>query len=286
MDGRRSQWIAFDALFFGSTTCDRLLDEFGPAGVTVWLAYLCACKRNLVPGQISVLGDADTLAQLGLPGLPLVNSTGEEWTLDALWTQLGRAKNVSRRRRGRVTDIVCTRWGHWQKDLQRDQQAEKKRRSRLGNAGTKDGRSTDDSRTDKDIDKTGTSTGTRHTPSPHDDGDPGPVEPGGEAYVPTTFEAFWQSYPDHARQDRAGTRRAWNAATARGVSDLDMLRALEAWVAHWATVEPQFVPHSANWLKRARYETPPPPPATTKAEKRAAQTVTVLTEFMSKEEAS
>lgn len=114
MDKRRRRWIVFDSMFFASQLADGILERFGPTGITVWVAFLCACKRNLVPGQITVAGQEDTLAQLGLHGLVLVDSAGDNWELDAFWTYLGRMKHVRRRRHGRRQDVIATRWEQWQ----------------------------------------------------------------------------------------------------------------------------------------------------------------------------
>lgn len=279
MDGRRAQWFAVDSMFFGSSLAQDMMARFGACGVTVWFAYLAACKRNLVPGQITVLNDADAMAQLGLSGMNLVNNDGEPFELSDFWRRLGELHTTARRRHGGASTIICRGWDEWQTSIRRDNDAKRKSRSRAKNAR-------DIVVTDKDIDKRVTGTGTRHIPPVHDDGDPGPVEPGGEAYTPTTFEAFWNAYPDHARSDRAGTKRAWHAATARGVSDVDMLHALDAWLTHWRTVEPQYVPRPVNWLKRNQWETPPPAPALNKAEARTAATITVLSDFINEGEAS
>jgi hypothetical protein len=130
MDGRRHQWLAFDAMFFGNRVTLDLLERFGPAGVLVWIAFLCACKRATVPGTVSVLSDADALGQLGLTGLALVDNAGDKWELADLWKRLGQLKQMSRRRRGQTTDIVATRWEQWQYTAYTQVRAERKSRSR------------------------------------------------------------------------------------------------------------------------------------------------------------
>lgn len=124
MDRRRRQWLAVDVHYYDSTLAESLREEFGINAVVIFDAYLRACKRNSVQGQLTYGSDADFLAQIGLPGLALVDETGTGWTLDALWTFLGRMKNIRRTVRGRLTNVRATRWEQWET-----------RRSRARNAG-------------------------------------------------------------------------------------------------------------------------------------------------------
>lgn len=143
MDRRRRRFVAWDVLFFDGTFGVMLRERFGPTGITLFLAFICACKRSIVPGQIEYGSEADFLAQVGLPDLRMVNEAGEEWTLDEFWRALGDHKQTSRTRRGRLVNVRSTRWERWQVDITSEITAERKRRSRATNTGTKHGQSTD-----------------------------------------------------------------------------------------------------------------------------------------------
>ena len=277
-DRRRSQWIAFDSMFFGNELAVDILDRFGTAGVTVWLAYLCACKRNLVPGQISYLTDADCLAQLGLSGVELRDATGAELDLNAFWTRLGQLKNVSRRRRGHVTDLRCTRWEEWQQSYGKERQAAQKARSRLGNTETKPGRSEDDPGTDRDIDRDrDTDQDKTYTPA----ADHTPTHPD-DPLLPTGFDAFWSRWPPDRRIQRSLANQAWRAARANGTSEVEILQGVDAWATFWtaSATDPQFIPNPANWLKRSQWQDDPPTPATTNGSRKAHDIETAITSFI------
>lgn len=269
-DRRRSQWIALDSFFFGSDLHAELQERFGPAGVCVWVAYLCACKRNLVQGQISYHSDADALAQMGLHGLELVNQDGEEWTMDALWTYLGRVKNVSRRRRGRVTDVLCTRWERWQKTARMQQQAEQKSSSRPGNTETLRGQYVDVTATDRDSDSDNYTDRDSETRSP---------------LLASGFDAFWNEYPRQAQSGEA--RKAWRAARGRGVSETDMLIGLRSWCSYWRAegTEEQFIPYAAKFIRSEKYAETPPQARQSKAQKRTGQLIGVIESFVAEESA-
>jgi len=127
-NGRR--WIALDADFFANQFTDRLLDRFGPAGVCLFVAFLCACKRSRIQGQISYISDAEALDLLGLRHLPLIDSSGDNWCLDDLWKFTGTQKQTSRTQRGRLRIVKASHWALWQKSFQRQEEAERKSRSR------------------------------------------------------------------------------------------------------------------------------------------------------------
>lgn len=114
-DARRRQWISWDVFFNTGTLGSTLREEYGVVGCWVFNSYLCACKKNSVQGRISYTSDAEALAIMGLPGLQLVNEAGEPFTLDDLWTFLARKRQIRRTRRGRITDVISTRWEQWQK---------------------------------------------------------------------------------------------------------------------------------------------------------------------------
>lgn len=114
MDGRRRPWLAMDVYYYDSNLATGVRERFGVIGLTVFDAFLRACKRNPVEGQVAYANVPDFLMQIGLPGLRLVDEVGDEWTLDMLWTFLGRMKNVRKTSRGRITYVRSTRWERWQ----------------------------------------------------------------------------------------------------------------------------------------------------------------------------
>lgn len=123
-DGRR--WLALDADMFGKRFTHDLYDRFGPTGVAVWVAFLCACKQSRVPGRIKVMNSTQAAYELGIAGWELVDNKGEPWDLDDFWTFTGRKKQTRRTPHGRRTDarrtpygqcfdVVATHWERWQK---------------------------------------------------------------------------------------------------------------------------------------------------------------------------
>jgi hypothetical protein len=123
-NGRR--WLALDADLFGNTFTAQLLERFGWAGVGVWIAFLCACKRSPTQGQIHYFGEAEALMLLDVVGLPLVDNSGEKWTLDDFWTFTGRMKQTRRTSRGRVRYVKSTHWERWQKSVAKQSERERK----------------------------------------------------------------------------------------------------------------------------------------------------------------
>lgn len=156
-DRRRSRWIAADAHFYAGKLGADLRARFGPVGLLCFDAFLRACKLNNIEGQITYNGTQESfLAVVGLPFLELVDEDGDNWTLDAFWTYLGDRKQTSRRRRGRLVDVISTNWGKWQKDFRRQLDSERKGGSGGGitaeDAPEIDGESTADAPPYKDID--------------------------------------------------------------------------------------------------------------------------------------
>lgn len=284
IDKRRSPWIAWDSGFYASSLGDGLAERFGSAGIVLWNAYLCTCKRALVPGQIAVYNDHDTLSQLGVPWLNLVNEDGEPFTLDTFWTYLGRMKHVSRTRRGRATYVTCTHWEAWQHDARRDVEATRKRRSRQETTGTMQAetRTQRETFTETDTDTfTETDTPAATTP-PRDLAVVTEIR-----ILPTEFDAFWQRWPTHARQAEAEARKAWKAARGRGVTDIEMLEGVARWTAFWEQNEtdPKFIPHPGNWLTKRRWLDAPPvsKPKLSRGQKRSAELVEAYREFTTEE---
>lgn len=136
--GRR--WLAVDADMFGKPFTLDLQDRFGPAGVAVWVAFLCACKQSRTPGRIRLMNNAQAMETLGLVGWELVDPKGEPWDLNDFFAFTGRKKQTRRvpvgRRDSRRTptgqcfDVDATHWERWQDAGRRATEAEQKRRSR------------------------------------------------------------------------------------------------------------------------------------------------------------
>lgn len=274
-DGRRSQFIIIDSHIMASNTMGGILDQFGPCGSALWFAYLTACKRNLVQGQITVSSDADTLAQLGLHGIRLVNDNGDAFTLDAFWTYLGRMKKVSRTPRGRAVNIRCTGWERWQSTSARDLKRERMRSSRAGNTGTDlhDAATNTDTETDTG-DDTDTDTKTDLSPPPLAVVQDLPL-------LPVGFDAFWIRWPEDARLQEDEARKAWKAALSHG-TDVDIMRGAETWAAHWrdAGTDVQWIPYPANWLKKKGWRDMPKAPPLSKGEKQNAEIQRNAAEFL------
>lgn len=150
---KRQRWFALDVHVFDSDTGVGLREEFGTAGLCMWVGFLAACKRSNVPGQITYSSDAECLAQMGLPGLELVDEEGEPFTLEDFWTYLGHHKQTARTARRRLQHVRATRFEQWQQTVGRAREAERKSRSRAQNSRTNSGHVPDKNRTDIDSDK-------------------------------------------------------------------------------------------------------------------------------------
>lgn len=134
VDKRRGRWIAFDASFFDNNVGLMIRDRFGPVGIALFVAFLAACKRNVVQGQVEYGSEPDALAQFGLPGLELVNEKGDSFSLQSFWRALAAHKQVSTSTRGRLVQVRSSRWERWQEGFASQTTATKKRRSRAMNA--------------------------------------------------------------------------------------------------------------------------------------------------------
>jgi hypothetical protein len=131
MSGR---WVAIDAFFFAKPFGQALLERFGPAGLVVFLSFICKCKDGNPPGTITYSGgEPGGLAHLGLVGLQLVDNRGEKWTLDDLWRFTGERHTTKRRRRGDVLTVIARHWDEWQRERERYLSRERKRRWREKN---------------------------------------------------------------------------------------------------------------------------------------------------------
>lgn len=170
-DRRRRRWIAADVDYYATPLADAIRDRFGVIGLTVFDAFLRACKKNSVEGQISYTCVADFLGIVGLPGLQLVNEEGVEWDLEDLWRLLGDHKQTLRRRRGRVTQILSRRWEQWQNTTVRARGESQTRRSAATNtdALADESEPVSSPDLDLDLDSDNDSDSDRKTAPPSDD---------------------------------------------------------------------------------------------------------------------
>lgn len=135
-EGRR--WLAVDADMFSKRFINDLHERFGPAGVAVWVAFLCACKMSPQQGKVRMASDHDGMYKLGLSGWDLIDNKGEPWTLTEFFEFTGRKKQTRRvavqlsdsRRIAaqRLLDVCATHWEHWQDACRTDVERLRKRR--------------------------------------------------------------------------------------------------------------------------------------------------------------
>lgn len=128
--GRR--WLAFDADFFFNPFVARMNAQFGPAGVLVFTAFLCACKRSTVPGTFTYTNEPEALVLLGLADVELVDPKGQPFTLGDVWKVTGTLKQTKKTRISGRWKITATHWERWQKDLRREEDAQRKAVKRSG----------------------------------------------------------------------------------------------------------------------------------------------------------
>lgn len=144
------QWLVFDADFFDNSFTAALLDRYGPTGIVVFMAFLCACKRNHIQGRISYRNEFEALEKFGLAELGLVDNRGLPFTLDEYFDFTGTYKQTRRTRQGHTWNVFATGWEEWQQSKNRLLAAERKRRSRAENSHKNMGR---DSDSENDIEK-------------------------------------------------------------------------------------------------------------------------------------
>lgn len=107
MDRRRRQWIPVDVdLFSGSGRA--AYEQFGHAGLVVWIAFLTACQKANVQGQLHWRSENEALVKMGLDGydLPFSLVTFFSWTGRKHWTTT-KAKDG-------VQTTTARRWDDWQ----------------------------------------------------------------------------------------------------------------------------------------------------------------------------
>lgn len=267
MDGRRTRWHAWDADFLGGKLGVGIRQRYGVVGIVVFLAFVSACKRNHVQGQITYHTPEEGLSMMGLPGLRLVNEQGEQWTLDMLWTYCGQQKVTSRRHRGDLTDILSTRWRRWQIDYGRQVEAEKKKAQRhagdtsdtsqtplgdLSDTTTSHaedlveprkpagqpmellGRYEDANPSDKDIDKDIDKDQTKTLADKPAD----------------VFPEFWSAYPRKVAKGAAV--KAWKTASHK-IDPTEIVVAAERYAADPNLPPATYIPHASKWLNDERW---------------------------------
>jgi hypothetical protein len=108
-DGRRRRWIPLSVEFPHDKTGTRLQEEFGPAGLAVWVAMLTAAKRAPIQGTFTYHSEEGAWLELGIlnPPFPLVD----------FLKVTGQLKKTRKRRRGRITDVQITAWEQWNDTL-------------------------------------------------------------------------------------------------------------------------------------------------------------------------
>lgn len=145
MDKRVRRYVPLDVFVAFEEPGLTLRQKWGNDGLLAWALYLAACKREPIQGRFTYVSDAEAWGKLGMdaPG---------GFTLDDFFRLTGRLKNTSRTRSGRVSNVLCTKWGLWNNAWDRQREAEKKARIRAQRTGdsteTLPGQSPDDKRTE------------------------------------------------------------------------------------------------------------------------------------------
>lgn len=100
------------------------------------------------------------------------------------------------------------------------------------------------------------------------------------------WAVFWERYPRKAHETDA--RKAWQALTGTGVSDIEILAALDAWIAYWelAGTEERYIPHPANWLRKRQWAERTPAPPKAKGKQTTEDLRDFLGDFIAKEDSA
>ena len=141
-DGRRRRWIPLSVEFPFDKTGTRLQEEFGAAGLGVWVALLTAAKRGQVQGTFTYTTEAEAWLNLGITPPP--------FPLDDFLRLTGQLHKTARRHRGRITDIQIRAWNEWNStqnsEVSREQTARSKRTNTPDLPGTERDSDTDSER--------------------------------------------------------------------------------------------------------------------------------------------
>lgn len=126
-DRRRRQYVPLSTHFAHGETGRRILAEWGPEGLLAWVCLLAAAKRSPEQGSFEWTSEPEAWYLLGLPG------HRPEWTFEAFAKWLGRYKLANTTRSGEVRKTSITAWKAWNKTIERDHEAARKRRKRAEN---------------------------------------------------------------------------------------------------------------------------------------------------------
>jgi hypothetical protein len=116
----KPRYFKVDLDFWHKSTCHRLLEELGPWGPCVFLSLVAEAKRSSIPGRVVVTSMESLQERLGLLQYDL------PFTLDEFLALTGRLKQTSRTPVGRLTHVVLTHYGQWQRDWKREDDRDRK----------------------------------------------------------------------------------------------------------------------------------------------------------------
>lgn len=118
------RYARVDVEFLHKRTAKTLMRELGPGGPLVFIALILKSKDGVVPGTFTYSTEAVGWEKLGLEDVDM------GFTLDQFFKVTGRLKQTSRTPVGRQMNVRLTRYGDWQKDARRYEEATKKARTR------------------------------------------------------------------------------------------------------------------------------------------------------------
>lgn len=146
VDRRRRMWVAVPVDLLREPLGRRLQQDYGPAGLAVWVAYLAACKRSPIEGRFQYGSEVEAWQQLGFTEPPAGIS------LTAFFKTTGAMKETSRSHYGDLTQILCSRFEELQKPRRRPPTDQQASWSTPRNAPRKRRRYDGDRTSDNDID--------------------------------------------------------------------------------------------------------------------------------------
>jgi|GEM_PF-6445636 len=127
MDGRRRPWIAIPTDLPYTPLGQRLQRDFGPEGIALWVALLCAAKRSLNEGTVTFYDDTPWWRELRL-------SQPSTSDLIPFLDCLASMKEAHRKRYGAMLEVTLTRYTEMQKPRGSGGQAPRRSRSGARNA--------------------------------------------------------------------------------------------------------------------------------------------------------
>jgi hypothetical protein len=119
-------WIAIPTDLAFTPLGQRLQRDFGPEGIALWVALLCAAKRSLNEGTVTFYDDTPWWRELRL-------SQPSTSDLIPFLDCLASMKEAHRKRHGAALEVTLTRYTEMQKPRGSGGQASHKGRSRAGN---------------------------------------------------------------------------------------------------------------------------------------------------------